>query len=110
MSSTSTYKWLNHLYSKQYKIKPNAARILSFFTVYISSLPICLVVPELVQNLYLFAYSADQYLLDTQTILNGFTEQISLPPVDLSALIDKVSRYWEYCPELLKKCFLKLLR
>lgn len=92
------YKWFDQLYRKRCRLKPKASRILSVVTVYLFAfglltLLICLVVPELVQNLYLFADSADQYLLDAQTALNGFTEQFGLPPVDLSALIDTVSRY-----------------
>lgn len=92
------YKWFDQLYRKRCRLKPKASRILSVVTVYLFAfglltLLICLVVPELVQNLYLFADSADQYLLDAQTALNGFTQQFGLPPVDLSALIDTVSRY-----------------
>lgn len=92
------YEWFNRLYGKRCRLKPKASRILSVVTVYILAfgvitLLICLVVPELVQNLQLFAESADQYLLDAQAALNGFTDQFGLPPVDLSALIDTVSRY-----------------
>ena len=92
------YEWLNRLYGKRCRLKPKASQILSVITVYIMAfgiliLLICMVVPELVQNLYLFAESVDQYLVDAQTTLNRFTEQFSLPPVDLTSLIDTVSRY-----------------
>lgn len=92
------YEWLNRLYGKRCRLKPKASRVLSVVTVYILAfgaltLLICLVVPELTRNLQLFAESADQYLLDTQATLSGFTDRFGLPPVDLSALIDTVSRY-----------------
>ncbi len=92
------YEWFCQLYGKRWGLNSRISRILAIITVYILAfgaiiLLICLVVPELIRNLSLFAGSADQYLLDAQAALNGFTEQLNLPPVDLSALIDTVSRY-----------------
>lgn len=92
------YEWFYHLYTKQCGLNKKASRVVSVITVYILAfgaiaLLVSMVVPELVQNLYLFTESADQYLLEAQTGLNGFTEKFGLPSVDLSALIDTVSRY-----------------
>ena len=92
------YEWFYHLYRKQCRLNKKASRVISVITVYILAfgaiaLLVSMVVPELVQNLYLFTESADQYLLEAQTGLNGFTETFGLPSVDLSALIDTVSRY-----------------
>lgn len=92
------YEWFNCLYGQRCGMKSKASRILSVVTVYLLAfgviiLLICLVTPEMVRNLRLFAESADQYLLEAQTALNGITESLALRPVDLSALIDTVSRY-----------------
>ena len=92
------YEWFYHLYTKQCGLNKKASRVVSVITVYILAfgaiaLLVSMVVPELVQNLYLFTENADQYLLEAQTGLNGFTEKFGFPSVDLSALIDTVSRY-----------------
>ena len=92
------YEWFNGLYRKRCGLKPKAARNLAVVTVYILAfgviiLLICLVVPALIQNLTLFSRSADQYLLDAQTTLNRVIERLHLPAVDLTALIETISRY-----------------
>ena len=82
------YEWLNRLYREKCRLKPRAAQILAVVTVYllafgILTLLVCMVVPELIRNLQLFAASVNQYLLEAQAMLNGFTETFGLPPVDL---------------------------
>ena len=79
-------------------VKPRTAQILAVVTVYLLAfgaivLLICMVVPELIRNLQLFAASVNQYLLEAQAMLNGFTETFGLPPVDLSDFINTVSQY-----------------
>lgn len=80
------------------RLKPRAAQILAVVTVYLLAfgaiiLLICMVVPELIRNLQLFAESVDQYLLEAQAALNGFMETFGFRPVDFSSLIDTVSQY-----------------
>ena len=92
------YEWLNRLYREKCRLKPRTARILAVVTVYLLAfgaiiLLICMVVPELIRNLQLFAASVNQYLLEAQAMLNGFTETFGLPPVDLSDFINTVSQY-----------------
>ena len=92
------YEWLNRLYREKCRLKPRAAQILAVVTVYllafgILTLLVCMVVPELIRNLQLFAASVNQYLLEAQAMLNGFTETFGLPPVDLSDFINTVSQY-----------------
>ena len=92
------YEWLNRLYREKCRLKPRAAQILAVVTVYllafgILTLLVCMVVPELIRNLQLFAASVNQYLLEAQAMLNGFTETSGLPPVDLSDFINTVSQY-----------------
>lgn len=92
------YEWLNRLYREKCRLKPRTAQILAVVTVYLLAfgaiiLLICMVVPELIRNLQLFAESVDQYLLEAQAALNGFTETFGLPPVDLSDFINTVSQY-----------------
>ncbi|HIQ58218.1 MAG TPA: AI-2E family transporter [Candidatus Merdivicinus intestinavium] len=79
-------------------VKPRTAQILAVVTVYLLAfgaivLLICMVVPELIRNLQLFAESVDQYLLEAQAALNGFMETFGFRPVDFSSLIDTVSQY-----------------
>lgn len=92
------YEWLNRLYREKCRLKPRTAQILAVVTVYLLAfgaiiLLICMVVPELIRNLQLFAASVNQYLLEAQAMLNGFTETFGLPPVDLSDFINTVSQY-----------------
>ena len=92
------YEWLNRLYRERCRLKPRTAQILAVVTVYLLAfgaivLLICMVVPELIRNLQLFAESVDQYLLETQAALNGFMETFGFRPVDFSSLIDTVSQY-----------------
>ena len=92
------YEWLNRLYREKCRLKPRDAQILAVVTVYllafgILTLLVCMVVPELIRNLQLFAASVNQYLLEAQAMLNGFTETFGLPPVDLSDFINTVSQY-----------------
>lgn len=92
------YEWLNRLYREKCRLKPRTAQILAVVTVYLLAfgaiiLLICMVVPELIRNLQLFAESVDQYLLEAQAALNGFMETFGFRPVDFSSLIDTVSQY-----------------
>ena len=92
------YEWLNRLYRERCRLKPRTAQILAVVTVYLLAfgaitLLICMVVPELIRNLQLFAESVDQYLLEAQAALNGFMETFGFRPVDFSSLIDTVSQY-----------------
>ena len=92
------YEWPNRFYREKCRLKPRAAQILAVVTVYllafgILTLLVCMVVPELIRNLQLFAASVNQYLLEAQAMLNGFTETFGLPPVDLSDFINTVSQY-----------------
>ncbi len=92
------YEWLNRLYRERCRLKPRTAQILAVVTVYLLAfgaitLLICMVEPELIRNLQLFAESVDQYLLEAQAALNGFMETFGFRPVDFSSLIDTVSQY-----------------
>ena len=81
------YEWLNRLYREKCRLKPRAAQILAVVTVYLLAFGILTLLVQL------FAASVNQYLLEAQAMLNGFTETFGLPPVDLSDFINTVSQY-----------------
>lgn len=92
------YEWFRNWYVKRLKIQSKYAKAIAILTVYVIAfgvitLILCMVIPELTQNVRMFAENADQYLLDLQTSLNHFTDSFGLQAVDMSALTSTLDKY-----------------
>ena len=91
------YEIVRSWYCKTGKLKPRTSKILAIATVYILAfgavaLLICMIAPELIQNLKTFAESADEYLLGAQDTLNQVTAAFGLRSIDLTSLIETVNQ------------------
>ena len=69
------YEWFRAWYIRKLKLKPKPAKAAAILTVYvlafgIVTLILCMVVPELIQNVKMFAESSGQYLMEIQMTLN----------------------------------------
>lgn len=67
-------------------------------TVYVlefgaAALFICIIVPQLIQNLKTFTESADEYLPRAQDVLNQMTAAFRFRSIDLISLIETVNQY-----------------
>ncbi|MBS6398055.1 MAG: AI-2E family transporter [Clostridiales bacterium] len=92
------YEMFCEWYQRKWSMAEKKARIISVISVYVIAiggivLICCMVIPELGRNLKTFAESVDQYILNTQTMLNRTTENLGLRPIDLTYLIEAVDQY-----------------
>lgn len=92
------YEWFRGWYGRRLKLQPKPAKALAILTVYVIAfgavtLILCMVVPELTQNVKMFAENADQYLLEIQISLNHLTDIFGFQSIDLSALTSTLQKY-----------------
>lgn len=66
---------------------------LGIITYAIALVLICIVIPEVVQNILLFAANADDYLAELQALLDQVTGMIGVRRIDLSELGALVNQY-----------------
>lgn len=92
------YEALRKWYRTKWKIREKKAKVLSVISVYViafSSLILLasMIIPELGRNIITFAESADEYMLEIQTILNQTATTLGLSSFDFSYLIQTIDRY-----------------
>ena len=91
------YEWLRKKYARCRKLTQKTAKILAIITVYVAALGgvtllICMLAPEIGQNLKLFAANADQYLLEAQNAINWVIETLHIQPVNFSNLMEALNQ------------------
>ena len=90
------YEWFRAWYIR--KLRPSPAKAAAILTVYvlafgIVTLILCMVVPELIQNVKMFAESSGEYLMEIQRTLNHVTDLLGVQPIDLSDLNAALGNY-----------------
>lgn len=93
------YEWFRSWYGGKVKLNPKPAKAAAILTVYLIAfgavtLIICMVVPELIRNVKMFAENADQYLMELQAALNHITRAFGLKAIDLSDLNAALDQYF----------------
>lgn len=92
------YEWFRGWYGRKMKFRAKTAKAAAILTVYVVAfgavtLLLRLVVPELIQNVKMFAEDADLYLEEIQTALNRAAEFLNLQAMDLSALMVTLEKF-----------------
>lgn len=92
------YEWFREWYARRLKLKHKPAKAVAILTVYlltigIVALIICMVVPELIQNVKMAAENSDQYLSEIQIFINRITSTLGFQAVDLSDLNAALEKY-----------------
>lgn len=92
------YEWFRGWYGRKMRVRAKPAKTAAILTVYVIAfgaviLLLRLVVPELVQNVKMFAEDADLYLEEIQTTLNRAAEFLNLQSFDLSALTVTLEKF-----------------
>lgn len=92
------YEWFRAWYIRKLKLKPKPAKAAAILTVYvlafgIVTLVLCMVIPELIQNIKMFAENSGQYLMEIQMALNRVTDMLGVQSIDLSDLNAALGKY-----------------
>lgn len=92
------YELFRKFYQRKLKLKEILAKILAIVTIYIlaigiSVLLISLIIPELVDNLIMFAANANIYIRETQGTLNQIMNFLGFSQIDFSSLFALANQY-----------------
>ncbi len=92
------YEHLRAWYGRKWRKAPKRAKVCAIVSVYLLALGalgalVCIVTPELVRNLVMFAANADGFLAELQQMANWFTESVGISRIDLSAVIAQADAY-----------------
>lgn len=108
------YEWFKKLYIEKVHMKKKLANVLAILTVYLLLISIVvtvvlIVVPQLVQNMQMFAANIDETLTSYQNILNSILDMFGMKQLNLSELSEYIKEYIQEIQEIAKQVLPQIL-